>query len=79
MKAADLIVLVGGRLGEQPSQGYTLLDIPAPRQTARARLSRTWRSWAASTARSLAINATPTAFAAALEAMQPPAEIALAQ
>ena len=30
---ADLIVLIGGRLGEQPSQGYTLIDIPAPRQT----------------------------------------------
>src|SRR6478735_12281332 len=33
VKAADLILLVGGRLGEMPSQSYTLLDIPAPRQT----------------------------------------------
>ena len=33
VKAADLLVLVGGRLGEMPSQSYTLLDIPAPRQT----------------------------------------------
>ena len=33
VKGADLIVLVGGRLGEMPSQSYTLLDIPAPRQT----------------------------------------------
>ena len=33
VKAADLIVLVGGRLGEMPSQSYTLLDIPGPRQT----------------------------------------------
>lgn len=29
-KAADLIVLVGGRLGEIPSQGYSLLSSPAP-------------------------------------------------
>ena len=33
VKGADLIILVGGRLGEMPSQGYTLLDIPAPTQT----------------------------------------------
>ena len=33
VKAADVIVLVGGRLGEMPSQSYTLLDIPRPRQT----------------------------------------------
>ncbi|MCU0831742.1 MAG: thiamine pyrophosphate-binding protein [Rhizobiaceae bacterium] len=29
---ADLILLVGGRLGEMPSQGYELLDIPRPKQ-----------------------------------------------
>jgi acetolactate synthase I/II/III large subunit len=29
---ADLIVLIGGRLGEMPSQGYELLDIPRPKQ-----------------------------------------------
>ena len=29
---ADLLLLVGGRLAEMPSQGYTLLDIPVPRQ-----------------------------------------------
>src|SRR5919198_5363127 len=33
IKAADTIVLVGGRLGEIPSQGYSLIDIPGPRQT----------------------------------------------
>src|SRR5947209_18522322 len=33
VKGADLILLVGGRLGEMPSQAYTLLDIPKPRQT----------------------------------------------
>ena len=31
VKAADLIVLIGGRLGEMPSQSYTLLEIPGPR------------------------------------------------
>src|SRR6266700_4606046 len=33
VKGADLILLVGGRLGEMPSPSYTLLDIPRPRQT----------------------------------------------
>src|SRR3954462_8298999 len=31
VKAADLLLLVGGRFGEMPSQGYTLLDIPNPK------------------------------------------------
>src|ERR1700731_4405413 len=29
-KAADLLVLVGGRLGEIPSQGYSILSSPSP-------------------------------------------------
>ena len=33
IKEADLILLVGGRLSEMPAQSYTLLDIPAPKQT----------------------------------------------
>jgi acetolactate synthase-1/2/3 large subunit len=71
---ADVIVLVGGRLGEMPSQGYTLLDIPAPRQTFVhvypdvEELGRVYRPY-------LAINATPTAFAAALEGIEPPADV----
>jgi acetolactate synthase I/II/III large subunit len=32
IKNADLVLLVGGRLSENPSQSYTLLDIPVPRQ-----------------------------------------------
>src|SRR5919107_797576 len=32
IKEADLILLVGGRLSEMPSQSYTLVDIPAPKQ-----------------------------------------------
>ena len=33
IKAADLVVLIGGRLGELPSQSYTLFDIPRPQMT----------------------------------------------
>ncbi len=74
VKGADLIVLVGGRLGEMPSQGYTLLDIPAPSQKLVhvfpdvAELGRVYRA-------ELAINAAPTAFAAALEGLQPPNDL----
>jgi acetolactate synthase-1/2/3 large subunit len=74
VKAADLVVAVGGRLGEIPSQGYTLFDIPQPRQTFvhvhadAAELGRVYRP-------ALAINATPTAFAAAVEGLQPPQDL----
>src|SRR3954464_9599562 len=74
VKGADLILLVGGRLGEMPSQNYTLLDIPGPRQTlvhvfpGVEELGRVYRAH-------LPINAAPTAFAAALEGLQPPAEL----
>ena len=73
-KGADLILLVGGRLGEMPSQSYTLLDIPGPRQTlvhvlpGVEELGRVYRA-------QLPINAAPTAFAAALEGLQPPDEL----
>ncbi|WP_345798748.1 thiamine pyrophosphate-binding protein [Castellaniella sp. MT123] len=33
VRESDLILVVGGRLSEVPSQGYTLLDIPDPSQT----------------------------------------------
>jgi thiamine pyrophosphate-dependent acetolactate synthase large subunit-like protein len=33
IEAADLVLLVGGRMAEIPSQGYTLFDIPTPRQS----------------------------------------------
>jgi acetolactate synthase I/II/III large subunit len=74
VKGADLILLVGGRLGEMPSQSYTLLEIPAPRQRlvhvfpGIEELGRVYRPH-------LAINATPTAFAAALEGLEPPTEL----
>jgi acetolactate synthase-1/2/3 large subunit len=74
IKASDLILLIGGRLGEIPSQSYSLIDIPGPRQTlvhvhpGAEELGRVYRPH-------LAIHAAPTAFAAALEALQPPNEI----
>jgi acetolactate synthase I/II/III large subunit len=74
IKAADLIVLAGGRLSEMPAQGYTLLDIPTPKQTlvhihpGAEELGRVYRP-------SLAIHASPTAFAASLEGLQAPNDI----
>jgi acetolactate synthase-1/2/3 large subunit len=74
VRVADLVLLVGGRLGEQPAQGYTLLDIPGSRQTlvhvfpGVEELGRVYHPH-------LAIHAAPTAFAAALEALQPPNEL----
>src|SRR5262245_2198813 len=77
VKEADLIILVGGRLGELPSQAYTLLDIPGPRQTfvhvhpGPEELGRVYRP-------ALAINAAPTGFAAALEVLTRPQTLAWA-
>ena len=74
IKAADVVVLVGGRLGELPSQSYTLFDIPGPQQTfvhvhpGSEELGRVYRPH-------LAIQAAPTGFAAALEGLQPPNDI----
>ena len=66
IKAADLVILLGGRLSELPSQGYTLFDIPRPQVTfvhvhpGAEELGRVYSPH-------LPIHATPTAFAAALE------------
>jgi acetolactate synthase-1/2/3 large subunit len=74
IEAADLLLLLGGRMAEMPSQAYTLLAIPAPRQTLvhvhadAAELGRVYHP-------ALGINATPGAFAAALETVQPPAAL----
>ncbi len=68
IKTADVVILIGGRLGEMPSQRYTLLDIPGPRQSfvhvhpGAEELGRVYRPH-------LAIHAAPTAFAAALDAL----------
>jgi acetolactate synthase-1/2/3 large subunit len=71
VKSADLVLLVGGRLGELPSQHYSILDVPAPQQTlvhvhpGAEELGRVYRA-------ALPIHATPTAFAAALESLASP-------
>ena len=74
VKEADLLLLVGGRMSEMPSSGYTLLNIPEPKQTlvhvhgGSEELGRVYRP-------ALAINATPNGFAAQIEAVHPPATI----
>jgi acetolactate synthase-1/2/3 large subunit len=70
---ADLILLVGGRLSEVPSQGYSLLQIPNPQQQLihvhpdPNELGRIY-------APDFAINATPVGFAAALSSLPTPAQ-----
>jgi len=69
IKSSDLVILIGGRLGELPSQSYTLFDIPRPQvpfvhvHPDTDELGRVYSPH-------LAINATPTAFAAALEHLE---------
>jgi acetolactate synthase-1/2/3 large subunit len=71
IKGADLVILLGGRLGELPSQSYTLFDIPRPQvpfvhvHPGAEELGRVYSPH-------LAIHATPTAFAAALEKLELP-------
>src|SRR5262249_39686561 len=73
VKASDLLVLVGGRLSEMQSQGYTLIDIPSPQMTfvhvhpGIEELGRVYRPH-------LGINATPVSFAIAAAALDPPAK-----
>jgi acetolactate synthase I/II/III large subunit len=65
-KAADLLVLVGGRLGEIPSQGYSLLSSPSPKtklvhiHPGAEEIGRVYRPH-------LAIHASPNRFVAALK------------
>ncbi|MES0809744.1 thiamine pyrophosphate-binding protein [Roseibium sp. SCPC15] len=74
IKSSDLILLVGGRLSEMPSQSYSLLDIPTPAQELvhvhadAEELGRVYRP-------TLAIHCSPTAFCRAVEGLQPPNEI----
>jgi acetolactate synthase-1/2/3 large subunit len=71
VREADLLILVGGRMGEMPSSGYSLIGIPEPGRTfvhvypGAEELGRVYHP-------TLAINASPTAFVQALEGMQPP-------
>ena len=70
VKDSDLLLLVGPRLGEQTSQGYTLLDLPRPKQTVvhvhpgAEELGRVFQA-------DLPINAGMAAFAAAAAKLRP--------
>lgn len=75
VKGADLVLLIGGRLGEMPSQSYTLFDIPEP-QTKLVHVHPSAEEIGRVYHPHLGINASPAAFASALEGLQPPNEIA---
>jgi acetolactate synthase-1/2/3 large subunit len=68
IKDSDLVIAVGGRLGEVPTQGYSLFDIPGPAtklvhiHPGAEELGRVYRP-------ELAICASPIRFVAALEAL----------
>ena len=70
IKEADLLILLGGRLSEMPSSGYTLVDIPYPRQQLvhihpdPSELGRVYRP-------DLAICASPADFVSALADLEP--------
>jgi acetolactate synthase-1/2/3 large subunit len=71
IKEADLVLLIGGRLGEMPSSDYTLLKSPYPDQKLvhvhpdASELGRVYRP-------TLAINATPEAFVRAFSTRKGP-------
>ena len=72
IKEADLVLLIGGRMGEMPSSDYTLLKSPYPNQKLvhvhadANELGRVYRPV-------LAINASPAAFVEAFAARKGPA------
>ena len=72
VQAADLVVFVGGRMNEITSQGYTLFDIPQP-QTQLVHIYPGAEELGRVYSPALAINASPIRFAAALDALAPPA------
>jgi acetolactate synthase-1/2/3 large subunit len=78
IKESDVVLLVGGRLGEMPSSDYTLLKSPYPDQKLAhihpdtSELGRVYRP-------TLAINASPITFAAAFAARKPQAAPAWAE
>jgi acetolactate synthase I/II/III large subunit len=75
VKGADLVLLIGGRFGEMPSQSYSVFDIPEPQtklvhvHPGAEELGRVYHAH-------LAINAAPTAFCLALEKLEAPKDIA---
>lgn len=78
IRQSDLVLLVGGRLSEVPSQSYALLGIPTPQQTLvhvhadADELGKLYRA-------AQPIHATPQGFAQAVAALRPAASVAWAQ
>ena len=73
VEAADLVLLVGGRMSEAAAQAYTLFDIPNPRQRlahVHADAMEIGRNYHPT----LGIVATTQEFCAALEGVQPPVQ-----
>ncbi len=74
IEAADLVLLIGGRMSEMASQSYTLFAVPEPRQTLvhvhadALEIGRVYHP-------RLGVVASPPAFCAALEGLQPPNSI----
>jgi acetolactate synthase-1/2/3 large subunit len=70
VKASDLVIVIGGRLSEITTQGYTLFDIPAPQMKlvhvypGAEEIGRVFHPH-------LAIHASPKLFAAALDRLRP--------
>ncbi|HYC15568.1 MAG TPA: thiamine pyrophosphate-binding protein [Stellaceae bacterium] len=70
VKNSDLLIVLGARLGEMTTGGYTLIDIPTPKQKLvhvhadAEELGRVYQPW-------LAVNATPRTVAHALAALPP--------
>lgn len=73
IKAADVVLLIGGRMGEMPSSDYTLLKSPYPDQALvhvhadAGELGRVYRP-------TIAINASPAAFVEAFAKRKPAAK-----
>ncbi|MCC6534250.1 MAG: thiamine pyrophosphate-binding protein [Burkholderiales bacterium] len=75
IREADLLLAIGPRLGETTTSGYTLIDVPRPRQKlvhVHADVDELGRVYQAD----LMIAAGPAEFAAAARALQPPASCA---
>ncbi|WP_296444903.1 thiamine pyrophosphate-binding protein [Rhodoferax sp. UBA5149] len=75
IKDSDLVIAIGPRLGEMTSGGYTLLEVPKPKQklvhihASAEELNRVYQA-------DLAINASMNAAARSLEALSAPAALA---
>lgn len=74
IRQSDLLLVLGPRLGEMTTSGYTLLEVPVPRQTwvhvhaASDELNRVYQT-------PYAFNASMDCTAAALKSLTPPAQV----